>query len=103
MLLLILPLALENTFKKLELYRQFPPRRAKDTKISDIENTSYVRNVMRVNPVTGIEREPWVAASILRRVNDGVYICICSIRSDEYKCKTKYAFDFDSHFKPLHQ
>ena len=30
-----------------ELYRQCPPRRVKDTNISEIENNSCVRNVMR--------------------------------------------------------
>ena len=55
---------------KLELYRQFPPRRVEDTKMSEIENTSCVRNFMRVNPVSGIEREPWGAAIIIIRVND---------------------------------
>ena len=32
-----------------------------------------------------------------------MYKCICSVRSDEYKCKTKHAFFNDSHVKPLHQ
>ena len=44
----------------------------KDTKISEIENNSCVRNVMRVNPESGIEREPCGAACILRKGNDGV-------------------------------
>ena len=79
---------------KLELCRQCPPRRVKDTRMSKIENISCVRNVMRVTPVSGIEREPWVKASILRRVNDGVYICTCSFKSDQYKCKTKHSFIF---------
>ena len=57
---------------KLEFYRQCPPRRLKDTKMSGIENTSFIINFMGVTPVSGIEREPWVAASILRRVNYGV-------------------------------
>ena len=88
---------------KLGLYRQCPPRIVKDKKMSEIQNTSCVRNVMRVTTVSGIEIEPWEVASILRRVNDGVYICTSSVRSDEYKCKTKNAFVFDGHFKPLHQ
>ena len=62
--------------------------------MSEIENTSCVRNVTRFTPVSGIERETWGAASILRRVNDGVYICTCSVRYYEYKCKTKHAFVF---------
>ena len=49
---------------KLELYRQFLPRIVKDTKTSEIENTSCVRSVMKLTPVSGIKREPWGAASI---------------------------------------
>ena len=55
----------------------------KDSKISEIENTSCVRNVMEVTPVFGIERVPWVAASILIRVNDGVFICTYNVQSSE--------------------
>ena len=40
---------------------------------------------------------------MIRAVNYGVYICKCSVRPDEYKCKTKHVFVFDSHFIPLHQ
>ena len=32
-----------------------------------------------------------------------MYICTCSVRSDEFKCKTKHAFFYDSHFKTLYQ
>ena len=41
--------------KKKELYRQCPPRKVKDSNISEIENTSCVRNVIKVTPVSGIE------------------------------------------------
>ena len=58
---------------------------------------------MNATPVFQIEREPWGAASILKAVNVGVYICSCSFRSDEYMCKTKHAFVYNSHFKQLHQ
>ena len=75
----------------------------KNTNISEIENTSCVRNVMMVTPVSEIEREPWGVAGILRRVYDGVFICTCNVKSDEYNCWTKHAFVYDSHFKPLHQ
>ena len=71
--------------------------------MSEIENTSSVRNFMRVTLVSGIEIERWGTASIIRRVNDGVYICTCLVRYYEYNFKTKHAFVFDSHFKPLHQ
>ena len=87
----------------MEFYRQCPPRRVKDTKMSEIENTVCVINVMRLTTASGVEIETWGAASILRRVNDGVYICTCSVKYDEYKCMTKHAFSFDIHFKPLHE
>ena len=58
---------------------------------------------MRVTPVSGIEIELWGSASNTRRDNDGVYIFTCTVKYDEYKCRTKNAFIFDSHFKPLHQ
>ena len=67
---------------KHELYRQCPPRRVKDSNISEIENTSCVRNVMKATVVFGIERVAWVSASILRRVNDGVFICTCNVKCD---------------------
>ena len=88
---------------KLELYRQCPPRGVNDSHISEIENSSCVRNVMNVTPVSVIERVAWGAASIIRTLNDGVYICACNVQSVEYNGWTKHAFVYDSHFKPLHQ
>ena len=41
---------------KMELYRQCPPRRVKDTKMTDIENILCVRSVMKVIQVFRIER-----------------------------------------------
>ena len=75
----------------------------KYTNIYEIENISCVRNVMRVNPVYGIEREPWGAACILRIVKDGVFIYTCNVKFDEYNCWIKHVFFYESHFKPLHQ
>ena len=57
---------------------------------------------MRVTLVSGIEREPLGEASMLIILNDVVYVCTCSVRSDENKCKTKHAL-FYSHFKTLYQ
>ena len=88
---------------KNELYRQCPPRRVKDSNISERENTSCVRNFMEVTTVSGIERVTWGADSILRIVNDGVFICTWNVKYDEYNCSTKHSFVYDSHFKPLHQ
>ena len=62
-----------------------------------------MRNFIIVTPVLNIEREPWIAYGILRKVNFGVYICSCSVRSEEYMCKKKHAFVYDITFKPIRQ
>ena len=71
--------------------------------MNEIKISSCARNVMISKPVLNIEIEHWGACSILVKVDDGVYICSCSVRYEEYICKTKYAFFCYSHFKLLHQ
>ena len=39
----------------------------------------------------------------MRIFNDGVFICTCNVKSDEYNFWGKHAFVYDSHIKPLHQ
>ena len=63
---------------KMELCRQCPPRRLEYIIMAEIENTSCVWSVMKENAVARIEIEYWGAASSLRIVTDGVYICTCS-------------------------
>ena len=58
---------------------------------------------MEVTVVSGIERESWGPDSIMRIVNDGVFICTCNVQYDEYNCWKNNVFVYDSHFKPLHQ
>ena len=58
---------------------------------------------MKETLVARIEIDDRNAASIIRIVTDGVYICKCSVRYNEYKFKTKHAFFYDCHFKPFHQ
>ena len=88
---------------KMELYRQCPPRGVNDSHISEIENSSCVRNVMNVTPVSVIEIVARGAASILKTVNDGVYICVFNVKNVKYDLCTKHAFFYESHCKPLHQ
>ena len=71
--------------------------------ISKIEDSACVRNVMNITPVSGIEEVSRGAVSILRRVNDGVYVCVCNVHNVKYNLWTKHAFVYDSHYKPLHQ
>ena len=58
---------------------------------------------MKLNPVSGIERVAWGPASIMKTVNDRVYICTCNVQSVEYNCWTRHAFFYVSNCKPLHQ
>ena len=46
---------IEKNINKQELYRQCPPRRVKNSHISEIEDSACVRNVMNTTPVSGIE------------------------------------------------
>ena len=88
---------------KLELYRQCPLRRVKNSHISEIEDSACVRNVINITPVLRIEEVNWGTASILKTVNDGVYICVCNVKNVKYNLWTKHEFVYESHYKPLHQ
>ena len=83
--------------------RQCPPRRVNNLHISEIEDSTCVRNVMNITPVLGIEEVAWGSVSIMRRVNDGVYICVCNVHNIEYDLWTKHAFIYNSHYKLLHK
>ena len=74
---------------KHELYRKWTHRGVKYTNINYIESYPCVINVTIMTPVLNIEREKLVAFSVLRKVNDRVYICSCSVRPEEYTCKKK--------------
>ena len=82
---------------KQELYRQCPPRRVKNSHISEIENCACVTNVMNITPISGIEEVAWGAAIIMRTVNDGVYICVCNVHNVKYDLWKKHAFFYGSH------
>ena len=58
---------------------------------------------MNITPISGREEVKWGAASILRTLNDGVYICVCNVQNVKYYLWTKHAFFYDSHYKPLHR
>ena len=88
---------------KYKLYRQCPPLIVKYTNTNEINNASCVKNVLTVKPVLKTEIKKWGANSILRNVDDGVYICRYSVQSIDYQYNKIYAFFYYSNFKPLHQ
>ena len=53
---------------------------------------------MNIAPVLNIEREKMGCLKILLRINDGVYVCICSVYSKNLKLWTQHTFVYDSYF-----
>ena len=69
-----------------------------DTTIEELDKCECVSSVMNIEPVLNIEIEQMGTLKILLRINDGVYVCICSIYSKVLKENTQHAFVYDSYF-----
>ena len=72
-------------FNKSELYIQCPYRRVKDTHIKQLEKCECVSSVMTIAPILNIDREKMGAMGILLIIDDGVYVCICTVYSSVLK------------------
>ena len=70
----------------------------KDTEIKELEKCECVSSVMTVATVLNIEREQVGPLGILMRIDDGVYVCICTIYSKVLKQHTQHAFVYDIYF-----
>ena len=81
-----------------ELYRQCSPRRVMDTTIEELDKCECVSSVIKIAPVLGIDNDIMVTLGILLRINDGVYVCICSVYSKILKQWTKHTFVYESYF-----
>ena len=69
-----------------------------DTTIEELDKCECVSSVINIAPVLGIDRDKMRSFGILMRINDGVYVCICSIYSKILKQWTKHAFFYDRYF-----
>ena len=69
-----------------------------DTAMYELEKCEYVSSVIKIESVLHIEREKMGTLGILTRINDGVYVCICSIYSKILNEFTQHAFVYDSYF-----
>ena len=69
-----------------------------DTTIEELDKCECVSSVIKIAPVLGIEREKMGPLGILPRINDGVYVCICSVYSNIFKQWTQHAFVYDIYF-----
>ena len=68
------------------------------TAIYGLEKCECVSFVIKTEAVLHIEREKMGTLGILMRINDGVYVCICSVYSNIWKEFTQHAFLYDSYF-----
>ena len=69
-----------------------------DTAIYELEKCECVSSVIRIEAVLNIDREKMGSFGILTRINDGVYVCICSVYSNILKQWTQHTFVYDSYF-----
>ena len=69
-----------------------------DTSIYELEKCECVSSVIKIEAVLHIEREKMGTLGILMRINDGVYVCICSVYSQILREFTQHSFVYDSYF-----
>ena len=69
-----------------------------DTTIEELEKCECVSSAMNIAPVLNIEREKMGTLKIRLIINDGIYVCICSVYSKVLKEFTQHAFDYDNYF-----
>ena len=69
-----------------------------DTSIYELEKCECVSSVINIEAVLHIEREKMGTLGILMRINDGVYVCICSVYSNILMEYTKHTFAYDNYF-----
>ena len=52
-----------------------------NTAMYELENCECVSSVIKIEDVLDIEREKMGILGIIMRINDGVYVCMCSVCS----------------------
>ena len=70
----------------------------KDIEIKYLEKCEFVSSVMTIAPVLNNEIEKMGTLVILLIIDDGVYVCICTIYTEILKQFTKHTFFCDGHF-----
>ena len=71
----------------------------KDTEIEELEKCECVSYVITIAPVLNIEREKMGTLGILLKIEDDVYVCICTVYTEILKHFTQHPFVYDSHFQ----
>ena len=84
---------------RLVLYIQCLPRTVKSTHMIELEKFECVSYVMNIAPVLNIDREKMGTIGILLIIDDGVYVCICTVFSYVLKEYKQHSFVYYSHFQ----
>ena len=53
---------------------------------------------MTIAPVLNTERDKMGTMGILLKIDDGVYVCICTVYTSILEKVAQHAFVYDSHF-----
>ena len=69
-----------------------------DTTIEELDKCECVSSVIKIAPVLYIDNEKMGTLGFLMRINDGVYVCICSVYSKILNEWTQHEFVYDSYF-----
>ena len=69
-----------------------------DTEVKELKKCECVSYVMNIAPVLKIEREKMGTLEILLKIDDGVYVCICTIYTAILKQFTQHTSVYDSNF-----
>ena len=72
-----------------------------DTEIEELEKCECVSSIINIASVLHIEREQMGPPEILLRIDDGVYVCICTVYSKVLKQNTQHAFVYGSYFSTV--
>ena len=70
---------------KLGLYRQCTTRIVKDTQLKELRKCECVSSVINIEPVLNTERDKMGNMGILLKIDDGVYVCICTVYTEILK------------------
>ena len=72
---------IKGRIDKCELYRQCLPKMVKDTEIKELEKYECVSSLITIAPVLNIDRSKMGTLGILLRIDDGFYVCNCTVHS----------------------
>ena len=69
-----------------------------ETHLKELEKRECLSSVINIAPLLNIEREEMGTMGIVMIIDDGVYLCICTVYSYVLKKFTQHASVYGGHF-----